>query len=127
MHELSIAQAVVAIAARNAGEGGRVTAVHVRVGRLRQVVPDALAFAFELSALETPVEGAELELEVVPVAGVCRDCGAEGEPAGLPLACPACGGLRLRIVRGEELVVTELEVERAETELTRSGGTSDER
>ena len=34
------------------------TAVEVEVGRLRQVVPDALEFAFELVARETPLEGA---------------------------------------------------------------------
>ena len=47
MHELSIADAVVRIASRHAG-GRRVAKVEVQVGHLRQVVPDALTFAFEL-------------------------------------------------------------------------------
>ena len=66
MHELSIAQAIVDIASRNA-RGSRVTRVHVRVGHLRQVVPSALEFSFELCAHGTAVEDAALELEVVPI------------------------------------------------------------
>jgi hydrogenase nickel incorporation protein HypA/HybF len=119
MHELSIAQAVVEIATANA-RGGRVVEVHVRVGALRQVVPPALSFAFELSALGTAAEGAELVLEEVPAAGTCRGCGTTSELEGFPLACPACGCLDVEVVSGEELVMDSLEVEH-ENELTRSG------
>ncbi len=48
--------------------GRPVTAVHVRLGRLRQVVPSSLAFYFELVSRETVCEGARLEQEVVPAA-----------------------------------------------------------
>jgi hydrogenase nickel incorporation protein HypA/HybF len=117
MHELSIAQAIVQIAEAHAGRR-RVAAVHVRVGHLRQVVPAALAFAFELTAAGTVAEGAELELEHVPAAVRCRNCGEERTLAGFPLACPACGSAAVDIVAGEELVVDSLELEH---ELTRSG------
>lgn len=118
VHELSIAQAILDVALRHAG-GRRVVAVHVRVGHLRQVVPAALAFAWELSAAETDAEGAKIELVAVPAAGVCGACGVESELRGLPLRCPACGATRLTLVRGEELVVDSLDLE--PHELTRSG------
>jgi hydrogenase nickel incorporation protein HypA/HybF len=118
MHELSIAQAIVDIAARNA-RGSRVSTVYVRVGHLRQVVPSALEFSFELCAHGTAVEDAALELEVVPVQVTCRSCGAASEPAGFPLACAECGGLSVEVVRGEELQVESLELE---AELMTSGG-----
>jgi hydrogenase nickel incorporation protein HypA/HybF len=118
VHELSIAESVVRIAVAHA-DGARVAQVHVQAGHLRQVVPSALAFAFELCAQGTPAEGAELELEEIPVAVACRACGEDGEPEGFPLTCPGCGGFDLEIVRGEELVVASLELERA---VTRSGG-----
>ena len=44
----------------------RVTPVCVRVGHLRQVVPSALEFSFELCAHGTAVEGAALELRGGP-------------------------------------------------------------
>jgi hydrogenase nickel incorporation protein HypA/HybF len=64
------------------------------VGHLRQVVPSALVFGFELVARGTPVEGAELELEEVPD-GVCRACGAESRLASFLLQCWECGGFDL--------------------------------
>jgi hydrogenase nickel incorporation protein HypA/HybF len=118
VHELSIAQAIVDVAAGHAREGTRVAVVHVRVGRLRQVVPSALAFAFELCAHGTPADGAELVLEEVGIAGRCRACAAEAELPGFPLACPACGSLDVDVLQGEELLVDELELD----ELARSGG-----
>jgi len=107
MHELSLADAVVRIACRHAA-GRRIESVEVKVGHLRQVVPDALAFAFGLVAEGTEAEGAELVLEEVPAAGVCRACGAESEFADFPFACAACGGLDVELVRGEELLVDAL-------------------
>lgn len=133
MHELSIAQAIVEIAAAAAARAAtpdgtpaapapvRVVAVHVRIGRLRQVVPEALRFGFELCAAGTPVDGAALEIEDVPIVAVCRACAARRELAGFPLACPACGSVAVGVTSGEELVVDELELEHAE--LTRSGST----
>lgn len=118
MHELSIAQAVVEIAAAHAN-GGRVASVHVRVGRLRQVVPEALRLGFELCAVGTPVEHAELELEPVEIVVACAACGTASSLDGFPLACRACGSVDVAIVSGEELLVDELELEHEE--LTRSG------
>ena len=57
MHELSIADAIVRIACAHAG-GRRIETVEVKVGHLRQVVPDSLAFAFTLVAEGTDAEGA---------------------------------------------------------------------
>ena len=112
MHELSIADAIVATAVRHAG-GRRVTRVEVKVGRLRQVVPSALEFSFELVAQGTPVEGAELQLEEVPVRVRCLVCAEESGRDEFPLSCRACGALDVEVIAGEELYVEELEVEEA--------------
>jgi hydrogenase nickel incorporation protein HypA/HybF len=109
MHELSIADAVLAIVAEHAGER-RVVRVDVEVGYLRQVVPGALAFAFELLSQGTVAEGAELVVHEVAVEAECRRCGASGGPKSFPLRCAACGSLELEIVKGEELSVDSLEV-----------------
>lgn len=110
VHEFSIAESVVGIAVHQAA-GRRVTKVGMKVGHLRQVVPSALVFGFKLVAQGTPVEGAELEVEEVPVVGRCRACGAESSPREFPLACGACGGFELEILAGEELSVEYLELE----------------
>ena len=110
MHELSIAESVVQIAGRHAN-GRRVTKVRLKVGHLRQVVPSALAFGFELVAEGTPVQGAELEMEDVPATGKCRDCGVESRLESFPLQCGVCEGFDLELLEGEELFVESLELE----------------
>ena len=113
MHELAIAGHVVDIAARHA-DGRRFTKVYLKVGHLRQVVPSALSFSFDLVAQGTPVEAAELVLEEVPAAGLCRRCGVESHLKAFPLLCGACGGADLEITQGEHLYVESLEMEENE-------------
>lgn len=66
MHELSIAMSLVdAVCEELPRLGDRVSirSVRVRVGPLSGVVPDALAFAFDVAAAESPLAGARLEIE----------------------------------------------------------------
>ena len=110
MHELAIAESIVQIADRHAN-GRRVTKVQLKVGHLRQVVPSALAFSFELVAQGTPIEGAQLEMEEVPAIGSCRGCGEKSRLESFPLQCKVCGGVDLELLEGEELYVESLELE----------------
>lgn len=110
MHELSIAEAIVDVATRHA-LGRRVMKVEVKVGYLRQVVPDSLEFAFGLLTQGTALDGAELAIAHVPAVGRCRDCGAESVMEGFPLCCARCGGLNMDVLAGEELLLDALELE----------------
>jgi hydrogenase nickel incorporation protein HypA/HybF len=123
MHELSIAEAIVDVVTRHAA-GRRVVKVEVRVGHLRQVVPDSLDFAFGLVTQGTALDGAELAIEHVPAVGCCRECCAESVMEGLPLCCARCGGLDVEVRAGEELLVEALELEQefAMNERSNHGG-----
>ncbi|HST54377.1 MAG TPA: hydrogenase maturation nickel metallochaperone HypA [Solirubrobacteraceae bacterium] len=123
MHELSIAAAIVDVAARHAA-GRRVVRVEVKVGHLRQVVPDSLHFAFDLVAQGTALDGAELAIEHVPAAGCCRDCGERTVLDGFPLCCAQCGSLDVEVLQGEELLVDALELEQARVQDSVSGAES---
>lgn len=120
MHELSIAEALVASVERHAA-GRRVTRVEVRVGHLRQVVPGALELAFALVARETVADGAELELEQIPAVGRCRACTAQTALDGFPLVCRACGSWDLALIQGEELELHALELDDQEPALAIGG------
>ncbi len=119
MHELSIAEGIVDVAVRHAGER-TVHKVEVRIGHLRQVVPSALEFAFELLCQGTVLEGAVLVIEEVPARGICRACGRETTMRRFPLQCARCGGLDMELLGGEELLVDALELEEVAT-LTSEG------
>jgi hydrogenase nickel incorporation protein HypA/HybF len=113
MHELSIAVALVDLASTAAGEIGaeRVRALHVRIGPLAGVVEEALTFSFELAAAGTPIEGAQLRLEHVPLVAFCPACNEEKTIATPQhLRCPACDTLTPDIRSGRQLELTALEV-----------------
>jgi hydrogenase nickel incorporation protein HypA/HybF len=119
VHELAVAQAIVAAAERHA-EGQPVSVVRVQVGRLRQVVPEYLGFYFEIAAKETLCEGAELEWERVPSLLRCSACGSEWDPAPQPareqdrlivrFRCPECESADHRVLSGDELLVESIDV-----------------
>ena len=121
MHELSIADAVRAIAERHA-DGRSVTRVEVRIGHLRQVVPSSLQFAWDLITTATTLDGAELEIEYVPATTICDRCDAATLLVAFPPLCGACGSLDVEVRGGDELLVDALELEETEEALARSGG-----
>jgi hydrogenase nickel incorporation protein HypA/HybF len=111
MHELSVSSAVLDTVLKHAA-GRRVTVVSLRIGHLRQVVPDSLAFYFELVSRETVCEGARLEQEVVPARLRCEGCGSEWDPEDAWFRCTGCGGPG-EVLAGNELEVESIEVEEA--------------
>jgi len=85
--------------------------VHVRIGELRQVVPDTLIFCWSMVTSGTGLAGCELDVERVRAVLCCRACDAE-HPMGeyLALACRSCGALDVDVVSGEEFLVTALDL-----------------
>ncbi|MGH8967753.1 MAG: hydrogenase maturation nickel metallochaperone HypA [Actinomycetes bacterium] len=108
MHELAIAESVVATVLERTGDQ-HVTTVRLRVGRLSGVVPDALDFAFELATTGTPLEHASLEIEQPTGQAHCRDCGEDFVVDDLILLC-SCGSADVEVVAGRDLSVASVEV-----------------
>jgi hydrogenase nickel incorporation protein HypA/HybF len=109
MHELSLCRAIAGIASRHAG-GRPVRTIGLRVGHLRQVVPDTLAYCWPLVCEGTPLAGSRLEIESVPARIACRGCRHEEQLATAVLRCTACGGDQVTIVAGEEFLLTTLDL-----------------
>jgi len=110
MHELSLSGAIVDTVERHA-DGRRVTVVNLRIGTLRQVVPDSLDFYFDFVSKDTVCEGARLEVEVVEAELRCQECGAERALASPPFTCRACGSSDVMVVAGNEFEVESIEIE----------------
>jgi hydrogenase nickel incorporation protein HypA/HybF len=113
MHEMSIAVNVVEIVAEYARthNARRVVRVAVEVGGLSGIVPDALAFSYDVAARGTVAEGSRLDIRPVAVLAVCADCGHSFAPDYHLFVCPRCESLSTRLVAGEELAVVEMEID----------------
>ncbi len=113
MHELSIALALMDLAEEEAARrNGRVAAIHLRLGLLSGVVPEALRSAYELAREGTSLSTAELIIEEVPLAAYCPACAAERTlVSAQQICCPLCGTPTPEILRGRELEVVALEIE----------------
>ena len=84
----------------------------VDLGALSNVEPDLLREAFLAFREADPLlAGAEFEIRLIPLALRCRACGAETEPAGYRIRCGACGGAEVDVIRGEELLLRDVELE----------------
>jgi hydrogenase nickel incorporation protein HypA/HybF len=110
VHELSVCGSIASIAGRHAA-GRPVSVIYVRVGRLRQIVPDTLVYCWDLVSADTPLAGSRLEVETVPARITCRACDAVTEIGDIPVfVCAACGGTDAEVTSGEEFLITSLDL-----------------
>ncbi|MHB8658402.1 MAG: hydrogenase maturation nickel metallochaperone HypA [Solirubrobacteraceae bacterium] len=113
MHELSLSSAIINTAVKHA-DGRRVSTVALRVGQLRQVVPETLEFYFAFVARGTLCEGARLEQKVIEASLRCEPCRYEWSIELPAFRCPQCGGGQVEVATGNEFEVESIEVEEAE-------------
>jgi hydrogenase nickel incorporation protein HypA/HybF len=110
VHELSLCGAIADVVTRHAGRR-RVEVIHVRIGQLRQVVPDTLVYCWTLVSEGTDLAGSVLDVERVPAALRCRACDEQFALEGMIVfVCPACGSVDVQVVAGEDFDVTALDV-----------------
>ncbi len=113
MHEMGIALEIIDIALASIPEplkGSSVARVNLKVGRLSAVVADSLRFCFNVASKNTPLEGAELLIEEIPVRAQCRDCRHEWTITGPAFVCESCGGGSLELLSGRELDIQSIEL-----------------
>lgn len=109
MHELSLCSAIADTVAGQAG-GRCVRRVRVRVGYYRQVVPDTLAYCWQIQTGGTELEHSELDVVTVPAVVSCHTCGAETTLSVPILLCGSCDGADVELISGEELLIESIDV-----------------
>lgn len=110
MHEVPIAAAIVEQAVQAVAPHGatRIDLIEVEIGRMRQIVPEALQVAFAAVSAGTIAEGARLELTEVQMEAVCRVCGHHFQPEIDLYICPQCEQADVRILAGNDMILKSI-------------------
>ena len=108
VHELALTQSVVETIAERLGDS-RVTAVHLQIGKVSGVLPDAVRFCFDLVTEGTPLSGARLDISEPAGTGRCRSCGAVFDVSDFLVLCE-CGGADVEVTGGQDLLIRSVEV-----------------
>jgi hydrogenase nickel incorporation protein HypA/HybF len=114
MHELSIAAHLSELALQYLPKelAGSCVTLRVHIGALTCVSADSLQFCFGSLVEGTPLEGAKLAIDTLPVIVYCDHCGQLRElPTIQALVCPECGRPSADIRQGQELNLHSLEIE----------------
>ncbi|MCP4346385.1 MAG: hydrogenase maturation nickel metallochaperone HypA [Desulfobacterales bacterium] len=113
MHEMGIAMQVVKIATDSVPDDMKdvqVERINLKVGRLAAVVPRSLRFCFEIITKDTPLSGAELNIEEVPVVARCKECNTKWTITGPAFICEKCSSGSIDIISGRELDIISIEI-----------------
>ena len=112
MHEMAIAQSIMDIVQEEISRRGieRLETINLVVGMMSAVIPQHLAFCFEIVTKDTPLEGTALRIREVPLTYYCTACTQEFTAEEVTFVCPDCGKGKLELIAGRELAVESLEV-----------------
>ena len=119
MHEMSLVQSLLDIVRQEMQAHALIQLKEVKVtcGRLSGVVPEAMHTAFTALTRQTDLDGASLELEVIPLQLCCAHCQTifspqcEGSLAAFA-PCPTCHQeIGHQVLAGKELNIAYIEGE----------------
>ena len=112
MHELSIVEALLEQVRQEsrAYPALRVHSIRLRIGALRQVVPETLKFCFAAAVQGTELAGCSLELEQLPAVARCVKCNLTFPVEDNWFQCPQCGDSGSELLTGNELELTSLDL-----------------
>ena len=114
MHEFSICQNIVKLVLKEyeklAPQAGKLLKTRIVVGKMHQIVPQSLQFAYEVLTRDTPAADSQLEIILKPVKVICKECNWQGEINDSLFLCRSCEKANVEIVTGKELYIQDLEV-----------------
>lgn len=93
MHEFTLIQSICDVVEKIVAENNlrTVTRIHLQVGKMRQIIPEFMRFAFATVAKGKIYETAELVIETIPIKILCHNCGREFEVEEDNIyLCPFC-------------------------------------
>lgn len=111
MHELPVAQNILNIALRHAGDARRVAQINLVIGDLSSIVGESVKFYWDLISKDTIAEGSKINIERIKTLFHCNNCGKEFEPTNRKFDCIHCDSDQVELVTGREFRLESIEVE----------------
>ena len=110
MHEMSVAQEILTVIKKTA-QNRKVKKISLRVGDFSGIMIDSLKFGLEVLIKDTIADKAIIEVEKVPVKIICNKCLKKNIILPNYFICPCCNSSDVKIIEGEELELSSLEVD----------------
>ncbi|MDD2864874.1 MAG: hydrogenase maturation nickel metallochaperone HypA [Methylococcales bacterium] len=112
MHEMSLCEGMLEILQEQAKTQNysTVKTVFLEIGKLSNVEPDAMRFAFPVVAKGSLAENATLEIIEVSGQAWCMQCEKNVVIEQRYDGCPFCESHQLQVIDGEQMRIKELEV-----------------
>ena len=113
MHEYSIVQSLIENCEEHAktNNASKVTKVVVKIGVMSGVEPHLLEEAFGAFKEGSICDGCEFIMTIQKVKIECNECGKTNELEKNEYSCPACQGVDINVIDGEEMYLMQLELE----------------
>jgi len=109
MHEIAVCEAIAATV-RERAKGGTPALVRVRIGYLRQVVPDSLVFSWDMVIAGTDLDGCVLDVDYIPAVVACPACGTSTTLEMPVLLCGGCDSADVQLISGNEFDLASFDV-----------------
>jgi len=115
VHEFSLAQGLFSqlLQLAETHRAQKIITVRVEIGKLSGIVVDSFSFGFEILAMENKLtKNAILEITEIEPVKTCIDCGGI-VPFNEQLSgrCPECGSMKFTLTGGDDLILTQVEME----------------
>ena len=113
MHELAVTQNLLDLALKHAEESNakKITALYLVIGQLSSIVDDSVQFYWNFITENTLAAGSRLEFRRISPLMYCLDCQSQYTPADGDLSCPACFGIHVKILEGDEFRLEAIDID----------------
>lgn len=110
MHELGVLMEVVNQVTEVAKENDvtKIEKLIVQVGELSAMIPRYMKKLYPAAVDGTILEGSELEIEILPGNGRCKQCGNVYNLLEEQGTCPNCGCQQFEMICGDEFMIKEI-------------------
>jgi Zn finger protein HypA/HybF involved in hydrogenase expression len=115
MHERALIRNLLRQVAEMAAKhpGSRVLSVRIRMGTPAGARRDLFSRTYHDLIVDTPLAGAELQIEPAEQIATCEQCGMHFPCEPFPIECHHCGSMRLSIRAPEEMILDSVTYQEA--------------